>query len=188
MIGKIFCRSFVKSIAIVACVASWSLNAQTLSPKDSVLMQKALVSPNKTFPVILRFSSEASRTKVMPALQLGTQSKSARSSDSAMQVNRLYKHLPLASMRVSASELANLLQDPDVEVYEDSIKFPSLANSVPAVYPTQATSQFHGNNQWTVAVLDTGIERTHSFLASKVVSQACYSDGGGQPGSTEMPI
>ncbi len=49
-----------------------------------------------------------------------------------------------------------------------------------------ATATYDRGAGWSVAILDTGVEKTHSFLSrrvggrvvSRVVSEACYSNGG----------
>lgn len=100
--------------------------------------------------------------------------------------SRNLKFGSLSAARVTQYQLEALLSDPTLTVYPDSIKRPLLAQSVQRVYPSQEISPFHGGNQWAVAVLDSGIDKTHPFLAGKVISEACYSDGGGQPLTTSF--
>ena len=60
-------------------------------------------------------------------------------------------------------------------VREDQILTPSLNESVPLVGAPNAWSRgFSGAGQ-TIAILDTGVDKTHPFLSNKVVSEACYS-------------
>ena len=40
---------------------------------------------------------------------------------------------------------------------------------------------------WTVAILDTGVDKSHPFLAGKVVSQACFSFQGKLPQRQQPP-
>ncbi|MBY0145082.1 S8 family serine peptidase [Neobacillus niacini] len=57
----------------------------------------------------------------------------------------------------------------------NSIDFPSLAESTNVINADAAWSQgFTGEGQ-AVAILDTGVDKSHSFLAGKVISEACYS-------------
>src|SRR5262249_7775383 len=49
------------------------------------------------------------------------------------------------------------------------------AQSTPLVGATAAQASFVNGTDQAVAVLDTGVDRTHPFLAGKVVDEACYS-------------
>ena len=74
-------------------------------------------------------------------------------------------------------------------IQEDELSEPHLAQSTGLVESTEANSLGrHGANQH-VAVLDTGVDKAHSFLAGRVVSEACFSDGdcpGGVSSSTAV--
>lgn len=60
-------------------------------------------------------------------------------------------------------------------IEEDDSAPPSLAKSVPAIgAPAAWASGYTGAGQ-TVAILDTGVDKPHPFLATKVISEACYS-------------
>ncbi len=93
---------------------------------------------------------------------------------------RRFKVSPHMALQVNSAELEQLLLEPGIRVWEDKLKRPSLAQSVSLVYPTQDRYPYHGNNQWAVAVLDSGVNSNHSFLSGKLLAEACYSDGGGQ--------
>jgi subtilisin family serine protease len=100
-----------------------------------------------------------------------------------------WESIPFFGMEADATELASLLTSPDVAaITEDSqarISIsptlaapdvrPELAQSVPLIgAPTLWASGFTGAGQ-SVAILDTGVQKTHSFLTDKVVSEACFS-------------
>jgi subtilisin family serine protease len=84
--------------------------------------------------------------------------------------------LPLTVIETDAEGLEALVASGLVEsVVEDELAEPFLAQSGPLIHgPDAWNAGFTGAGQ-TVAVLDTGIEASHPFLAGKVVSQACYS-------------
>ena len=60
-------------------------------------------------------------------------------------------------------------------IEEDSLAFPQLFTSVPLVGANDAwTGGATGLGQ-TIAILDSGVDKSHPFLHGKVVSEACYS-------------
>ncbi len=74
--------------------------------------------------------------------------------------------------RLSASGLVH-------QIIKENVLRPLLAQSVPHIgAPAAWAAGYDGTNQ-TVAVLDTGVDKSHPFLAGKVVSEACYSLSGG---------
>ena len=87
-----------------------------------------------------------------------------------------FTYIPFLEMQVDAAGLAFLTTLPDVSsIEEDVLVLPALSTSVPLVGAERAWALgFSGAGQ-TIAVLDTGVDKTHPFLAGKVVSEACYS-------------
>lgn len=83
---------------------------------------------------------------------------------------------PGIALTVNADDLRHLLADPDVlRVYEDVPEPPSLSGSGPLLGMSGgAFSGFSGTDQ-AVAVLDTGVEKSHTYLNGTVVSEACFS-------------
>ncbi|HKR13946.1 MAG TPA: S8 family serine peptidase, partial [Pyrinomonadaceae bacterium] len=87
-----------------------------------------------------------------------------------------FTFIPFIAMELDAAGLAFLKNSPEVTSIEEDLPRPmTLAQSVPLIGGNAAwASGFTGAGQ-TVAILDSGVEKTHSFLAGKVVSEACYS-------------
>lgn len=84
--------------------------------------------------------------------------------------------LTAASVEVTADAVARLREDPNVAlVTRDIPSPPTLHDSVPAI----GADRFHGagfrGDQLNVAVLDTGVDKTHAALAKAVVGEACFS-------------
>ena len=79
-------------------------------------------------------------------------------------------------MEASAAEFETLASDSNVlSIEEDALRAPTLAESSPLIGATSSWSAgFDGRGQ-VVAILDTGVDKTHPFLSGKVVSEACYS-------------
>lgn len=88
-----------------------------------------------------------------------------------------FEEVPAFAMQADAMDIAGLLNHPDVlEVQEDLAYPPALANSTNLLGagPARDYVGYSGVGQ-VVAVLDTGVAKTHPFLTGKVVSEACYS-------------
>jgi subtilisin family serine protease len=94
-----------------------------------------------------------------------------------------YSHLPLLALTADSDQLEILLRSSYVAaIQRDEWRAPSLGTPT-----TPGTTTLIGmagaNGAWargadgagqTVAVLDSGVENTHSLLFGKVVSEACY--------------
>lgn len=99
-----------------------------------------------------------------------------RQSNIAGHMGGRYIRPNLRTLSVNQSELANLIADGSLTVYEDQFHKPSLASSVNVIFPDQATSAYSGSGQ-TVVILDTGVNKNHSFLSGSVIAaaEACFS-------------
>jgi subtilisin family serine protease len=94
----------------------------------------------------------------------------------AARLHTRFDTIPFLAAEVDAAAMARLRTSPLVRhLQEDRLARPTLLQSAPLVGATTAWSRGHTGAGWTVAVLDTGVDQTHSFLAGKVVSEACYS-------------
>jgi subtilisin len=96
--------------------------------------------------------------------------------------------LPIVVAEVDATALARLRADPAVaRVTADDPVPAALVNSGPVVgLPASHDAGFTGRGK-AVAILDTGVDRTHPFFGGRVVEEACYSASGDCPngGSTQ---
>ena len=103
---------------------------------------------------------------------------------------RRFSYVPFLAMEVDEGDLQALAASPDVKDIEiDARARPTLVESTQLVGATRAWAAGYTGTGWTVAVLDTGIDKTHPFLNGKVVSEACYSTTSSQstsvcPGGT----
>lgn len=92
---------------------------------------------------------------------------------------RKYTFIPHLVMQVDASALTALASSPDVtSIAEDRVRYPSLMESVPLIGAPSAWARGYTGAGQAVAILDTGVDKTHPFFAGtpdRVVSEACYS-------------
>jgi subtilisin len=89
---------------------------------------------------------------------------------------RRYETLPVIALEAGPAALAALSASPDVvRVVRDEIVRPVLAHSVPQIQGDQAWAVGYDGTGTTIAVLDTGVDAFHPFLAAKVIDEACFS-------------
>jgi len=113
------------------------------------------------------------------ALQALSQRVLARLPAAARARSRAFDAIPYFSAQVDANTLLQLEGDPDVvSIEEDQLNRVTLAQSVPLIGGTTAWSSGFTGAGWTVAILDTGVQQSHPFLAGKTVSEGCYSNSG----------
>lgn len=90
---------------------------------------------------------------------------------------RRFDAIPFMAMQVDAQQLEALIDSPQVtDIQEDFAYEAQLAQSVPMIGADRAWTAGRTGAGWTVAVLDTGILATHTFVGRKIVSEACYSN------------
>jgi len=89
-----------------------------------------------------------------------------------------FRYIPFLALEVGASALKRLASSPTVVSLEEDRAEPPVMSSSNAVIgsPDAWAAGYEGTGR-AVAVLDTGVDKTHPFFAtrSKVVSEACYS-------------
>ncbi len=106
------------------------------------------------------------------------------------QVIHTYRILPFIAVELSPAALDKLeAAGVAATISEDVARAPTLASSTGIVEAKESWSVGRAGTDWAVAVLDTGVQKTHPFLqqsatTSKVLSEACYSGGGDCPGGT----
>ncbi len=94
-----------------------------------------------------------------------------------------YETVPYVALELSDAALAKLERSGEAaSVQEDTADFATLSTSTRLVEATEASSLGRGGAGQHVAVLDTGIDKSHPFLAGKVVSEACFSARANCPG------
>ena len=105
------------------------------------------------------------------------------------RVLRRYLTTPLLALQVGPPALQELDAAGFLvkRVVEDRIHRPVLLDSVYLVGADQAWAQGFDGTGHVVAVIDSGVDSAHPFLAGKVVEEACYSTTTGSRSTTLCP-
>jgi subtilisin len=96
-----------------------------------------------------------------------------------------YDTMPITVLEADANAVQILRTSPEVASVVEDTAHPSAdlgTNNV--IGAPAAWSQGYDGTGWAVAVVDSGVQKTHPFLAGKVVAEACFSSA--QSGSTSM--
>jgi sRNA-binding regulator protein Hfq len=96
---------------------------------------------------------------------------------------------PGFALTVNGAELEALAGDSRViTIQENRLLSPTLNQSVPLIGMNQAYAAGATGAGWAVAVLDTGVQLDHEFLANKIIAQACFSANNGNPGAGRVSL
>lgn len=88
--------------------------------------------------------------------------------------------IPYMSMFVTADQAAVLLDDPDVVSVQEDLPQPPLdVQSIPLIHADSIWTKGDDGTGYMVAILDTGVAKTHPILSGKVKAEACYSTNNG---------
>lgn len=120
-------------------------------------------------------------------------------------VNTRYLSVPYLALRVSADALDALAVSPAVSGIEEDLPnavidpvedshpvqaadVPFLDSSANLIGATTAWNSGYTGSGWYVAVLDSGIRRTHQFFSGKTIVEACFALGAdGVGGAGDCP-
>ena len=104
----------------------------------------------------------------------------------APQGFRSYDSIPFLALDVTPSELDRLAADPAVlSIAPNMVLHPNIVDSSRFIRAPEAwAAGYDGTNQ-AIAIIDTGVDSSHPFLAGKVVSEACYTSSRWCPGGTD---
>ncbi len=99
-----------------------------------------------------------------------------KAADNNLIAFKTFESIPFFALHVSPAQFDALMHSSDViSLEEDLLSETTLSNSVPQIGAPQAWGAGYTGVGRVVAVLDTGVDKNHPFIAGKVVSEACYS-------------
>lgn len=104
-----------------------------------------------------------------------------------LATSKLFASIPFMAIEVNLSELEALANLPDVtSIEEDRLAVHFDAQSDSIIGATTAWSSGYSGAGQAIAILDSGVDKTHPFLTGKVVSEACYSSNNASDGATSV--
>lgn len=159
-------RSLLLLGLLSSLVACQDRPTPTAPPTEPALSESR--GPGERVRVILELRSRADQ---------GPVADQARAQGA--RVLREYRNFPLLAIEVNSNALPGLARSPRVvSMMEDVADPPSLDNSLPVINADDVHALGWDGTGVTVAILDTGIDRDHPFVAGRVVEEACYSSDG----------
>jgi len=175
------------------------ISPEKLDRAEKIKLLKAKIEKNKNIRVIVGVNSNFKPEKELSLSQIKEQRKAIKSTQDSLMgllasnmTKDVYKFegIPLMVMNVDKKTLEKLEASPlAAEIYEDELVHPLITDSVPLIGAPLAWSAGYTGAGQTIAILDTGVDKTHPFLTGKVVSEACYSttSGGSTPTTSVCP-
>ncbi len=105
----------------------------------------------------------------------------------AIKAEVSFQTIPYLAMTVDSWVLTHIQNNPYISsIEEDRIVPPTLSESVPLIGADLAWTEGYTGAGQAVAVLDTGVDKGHSFFTGKVIAEACYSTTDFMNGSTTV--
>jgi subtilisin len=200
--------SFFAAAFVFTVLTNLSLTTATAQNAESDAAQEQ--RKQQKFEQLIDKAEEKGEVRVIVRLNvdfksegnLNPDAKSAQRTEIKDEQNRLLNRLqalraddvkkfdtvPFLAFETDAATLNQLKTDPRIlSIEEDELAEPTLLESTNVVgAPLAWSAGFSGAGQ-AIAILDTGVDKTHSFLSGKVVAEACFSTTYGTTATSVCP-
>lgn len=137
---------------------------------------RVLIRVRTTFAPEGRLRSRAAALAQRAAIARATSAAAAAFAATGASDVRPLRMLPWIVLQASPAVLDAIAARADVVVVEEDRPLqPALRQSIPLLHAAMRWAGGLDGSGWTIAVLDSGVDGTHPFLAGKVVREACFS-------------
>lgn len=199
--GGLMAHIIILAALVAAIVSAGGLSASAqqagAAVNPVVIDMRAATGRSAASAALLRKANEQGQVRVIVGLTIALRpAESLSEIDAALQASRLrsaqntlaarigvpaasvtsFDEIPFVSMWVNAAQAARLVNDLGVvNIQEDVPGTAGLNVSAPYIKANTVWDQGFKASGFTVAVLDTGVDKNHPMLTGKVASEACYS-------------
>jgi len=138
---------------------------------------RIIVGLNSNFQASADLSAAENEKIEMAAIKSAQNNMLQRLESFSVTNVKRFEFVPYLAIEVDNAALSELFNDPDVSSIQEDVPVPpNLNQSIPFINADDVHNQGFKGAGVKVAILDTGVRKTHQFLDSgKVVSEACYS-------------
>ncbi|MEQ4719282.1 S8 family serine peptidase [Nonomuraea sp. B19D2] len=184
MKSSLWSSAITLALTVTALVGTPAASATpTPTPQPTDIATKA-VDPPAIDPVLRKKTTDNRKVRVNVLTRSRDQLPAAAAAGTALKT---FSRLPVVTMRVDAAGLDRLAaQAGVVSVTEDVPVPPVLAESIPLIGADKTRAAGLTGAGGAVAVLDTGVARSHTFLAGRVVAEACFSPSDAEYGASSL--
>ena len=182
-----FYCAFILKISILCCLSGGILANEKLSLLNKQeLVSRINESGNVRVIVQLKYIAVNNDVSLSPMIDKKHNLKSAIQNvqnkiktkllSSYAQLQHEFNYIPFMVYKIDEKALLQLENiDEVVNIQIDNLSKPLLSESIPIIGADNAWTQGYSGEGKTIAIIDTGVDKTHEFLSNKVVSEACYS-------------
>lgn len=181
---------FLAALLVVSLAApAWSQSSSkrgqlpTFAPEHKALYAKIKAEGRWPILVVLKETSApaAVRNGILETGRTASVASSSQELARRLQTQRpshmrSFQHLPVLAVNADAETFEWLLGQPEVaSLQEDQLVPALLAETSAMIGADEAWGHGYAGAGQAIAVIDTGLDTDHPFLAGKVVAEACFS-------------
>ncbi|WP_162907711.1 S8 family peptidase [Allorhizocola rhizosphaerae] len=160
------------TVAGMALNPAAGLAAAAQPPSQPDTVQRLIAAAAKEGPqrVIVQLKERSDQDRVLGSL---------RSAQAGVKTHRKFDRFPMLALEADSKALEQLAKsDRVVRIQPDTADLPTLGSTIPLINADDVHGFGFTGTGFAVAILDTGIDRDHPFLAGRIVEEACFSSSG----------